>query len=102
MTQETALLRRGQRNATCHFICSDLLERGHVGHVVVSPLPLLLLQLDGDAAHGGALQPLHQVGDEPGDLVAKRLGGDQGNLDRETGETVVRCVNLFIPFAHRS
>lgn len=29
--------------------------------VVVPPLPLLLLQLDGDSADGTALDPLHQV-----------------------------------------
>ena len=48
---------------------TDLLEGGHVRDVVVPPLPLLLLQLDGDAPDGGALQPLHQVSDEPGNLM---------------------------------
>ena len=57
-----------------------LLESGDVGHVVVPPLPLLLLQLDGDAAHRRPLQPLHEMRDEAGDLVAQRLRGDQGDL----------------------
>merc|ERR550539_2001758 len=57
-----------------------LLQLGHVGDVVVSPLTLLLLQLDGDASHGAALESLHQVSDEPGNLVAERLGGNEGNL----------------------
>ena len=48
---------------------TNLLESGHVRDVVVPPLPLLLLQLDGDAPDGGALQPLHQVSDEPGNLM---------------------------------
>ena len=45
-----------------------LLEGGDVGDVVVPPLPLLLLELDGDAPDGAPLQPLHQVSDEPGNL----------------------------------
>ena len=49
--------------------CPNLLELGDVGHVVVPSLPLLLLQLDRDAAHGAPLQPLHQVGDKPGNLI---------------------------------
>jgi hypothetical protein len=48
-----------------------LFEGGDVGYVVVPPLTLLLLQLDGDPAHCGALQPFHQVGDESADLKAK-------------------------------
>merc|ERR1712012_1197199 len=40
-----------------------LLKSRDVGDVVVPPLPLFLLQLDGDAAHSAPLQPLHQVGD---------------------------------------
>ena len=46
-----------------------LLQSRDVRDVVVPPLPLLLLQLDGDAAHGAPLQPLHQVGDKPGNLI---------------------------------
>ena len=46
-----------------------LLQGGDVGDVVVPSLPLLLLQLDRDAAHGAPLQPLHQVGDKPGNLI---------------------------------
>ena len=60
-----------------------LLEGGDVGHVVVPPLPLLLLQLDGDAAHRRPLQPLHEMRDEAGDLVAQRLRGDQGDLETD-------------------
>lgn len=33
--------------------------------VVVSPLPLLLLELDGDSSDGAALDPFHQVGHIP-------------------------------------
>ena len=47
---------------------TDLLQLGDVGDVVVPSLSLLLLQLDGDAPHGAALQPLHEVSDEPGNL----------------------------------
>ncbi len=57
-----------------------LLKSGHVGHVVVPSLALLLLQLDRDAADGRPLEPLHQVGDKAGDLVPQGLGGDEGNL----------------------
>ena len=48
---------------------SHLLKSRDVGDVVVPPLPLFLLQLDGDAAHSAPLQPLHQVGDKPGNLI---------------------------------
>lgn len=37
----------------------------HLWDIVVPPLPLLLLQFDGDAADGAPLDPLHQVGDVP-------------------------------------
>lgn len=37
-------------------VCWDLRD------VVVSPLPLLLLELDGDSSDGAALDPFHQVG----------------------------------------
>ena len=52
-----------------HSSITNLLELGDVWHVVVPSLPLLLLQLDGDAPDGAALQPLHQVRDEPGNLT---------------------------------
>ena len=48
---------------------SHLLKSRDVWDVVVPPLPLFLLQLDGDAAHSAPLQPLHQVGDKPGNLI---------------------------------
>ena len=63
-----------------HSSSTNLLELGDVGHVIVPSLPLLLLQLDGDAAHRRPLQPLHEMRDEAGDLVAQRLRGDQGDL----------------------
>jgi len=51
-----------------------LFEGGDVGDVVVPPLTLLLLQLDGDPAHRGALQPFHQVGDKSANLKEKNNG----------------------------
>ena len=51
-----------------NHLSTHQLQSGHFWDIVVPPLPLLLLQLDGDAADGGALQPLHQVGDEPPNL----------------------------------
>ena len=50
-------------------IFSHLLELGHIGHVVVPPFSLLFLELDGDSSHGAALESLHQVSDEPGNLI---------------------------------
>ena len=52
-----------------HSSSTNLLELGDVGHVVVPSLPLLLLQLDGDATHGAPLETLHQVSDKPGNLI---------------------------------
>ena len=49
-------------------LATNLLQLRDVGHVVVPSLALLLLQLDGDPSHGAALQSLHQVSDEPGNL----------------------------------
>ena len=72
-----------------------LLEGGDVGHVVVPPLPLLLLQLDRDAAHRRPLQPLHEMRDEAGDLVAQGLGGDQGDL-KTSGDKVSSGSELYI------
>jgi hypothetical protein len=46
-----------------------LFQSGDVWDVVVPSLPLFLLQLDGDASNGGALEPLHEMSDEPGNLI---------------------------------
>ena len=43
-------------------------EGGDLGDVLVLALALLLLQLEGDAADGAALNALHQVGGVAGDL----------------------------------
>lgn len=43
-----------------------LLQGGHGGHVVVTTLALLLLQLDGDAAHLRVAQTAHQMRDVSG------------------------------------
>ena len=43
------------------------------GHIVVLALALLLLQLEGDAAHGPLLDAAHQMGGEAGNLVAQAL-----------------------------
>ena len=47
-------------------------------HVVVPSLPLLFLELDGDASDGAALQPLHQVGDETSNLQKQMAFVDLG------------------------
>jgi len=54
--------------------------------VVILPLTLLLLELEGDTANGPALDTLHQVSGEAGDLVTQALGRDDGDL---IGETLV-------------
>ena len=45
-------------------------ERRHLRHVLILPLTLLFLQLERDAAHGAALDTLHQVGGVAGDLYS--------------------------------
>jgi hypothetical protein len=55
-------------------------ESGDLGDVLVLALALLFLELERDAADGTTLDALHQVGGVTGDLVAKTLGGDDGNL----------------------
>lgn len=69
-----------------HFLCvwihlDELLVKSRdVWDVVVPPLSLLLLQLDGDSSDWTALDPLHQVSHIPCDLVAQRFAGDDGDL----------------------
>ena len=48
---------------------THLLQLRDIGHVVVSSLPLLFLQLDGDTSHSAPLQSLHQMSDKPGNLI---------------------------------
>ena len=72
---------------------TDLLQLGHVGDVVVSPLTLLLLQLDGDASDGAALESLHQVSDEPGNL---RLSLQ----NHATSIAFIRVSLLYEDFSH--
>ena len=50
---------------------THLLQLRDIGNIVVSPLPLFLLQLDGDASDCASLQTLHQVSNEPGNLILK-------------------------------
>ena len=57
-------------------------ESGDLGDVLVLALTLLFLELERDAADGTTLDALHQVGGVTGDLVAKTLGGDDGDLYR--------------------
>ena len=46
-------------------------ECRHLGDVVVLPLTLLLLELEGDTTDGTLLNTLHQVSGEAGNLVAQ-------------------------------
>ena len=57
-------------------------ESRDLGDVLVLALTLLFLELERDAADGTTLDALHQVGGVTGDLVAKTLGGDDGDLSR--------------------
>ena len=50
-------------------------ESRNLGDVVVLALTLLLLELEGDAADGAALDTLHQMGREARDLVPETLRG---------------------------
>ena len=56
-----------------NYFSTHLLQLGDIGNVVVSSLPLLLLELDGDASNGAPLETLHQVSDEPGNLILNGL-----------------------------
>ena len=47
------------------------IERRHFGHVVVFTFTLFLLQFEGDATDGPALDTFHQMGCEARDFVAK-------------------------------
>lgn len=47
---------------------------------MILALTLLFLELEGDTADGTTLDTLHQVSGVTGDLVAKTLGGDDGDF----------------------
>ena len=46
------------------------------GDIVVLPLAFFLLELEGDAADGTALDAFHEMGGEAGYFVAETFGGD--------------------------
>ena len=50
---------------------THLLQLRDIRNVVISSFSLLFLQLDGDTSDGASLQTLHQVSDEPGNLILK-------------------------------
>ncbi len=54
------------------------IEGRHLGDIVVLPLALLFLELEGDTADGAFLDALHEMGGEAGDFVAEAFGGDDG------------------------
>ena len=60
--------------------CAD---GGDVGDEVHAALALFLLKLERDPADRTLLDPLDEVGREPGDLVAEALGGNDGHLLQE-------------------
>jgi hypothetical protein len=55
-------------------------EGRNLRHILILPLTLLLLQLEGNTTDGATLDTAHQVGGEAGNLVAETLGGDDGDL----------------------
>lgn len=59
---------------------SEILHDGVIRDDVLTALALLLLKLEGDSTDGTLRNTLHQMGGETGDLVAKTLRGDKGNL----------------------
>jgi hypothetical protein len=60
--------------------CNGGVEGGDLWDVVVLAFALLLLELERDATDGAALDALHEMGCEAGDLVAEALGGDDGDF----------------------
>ena len=60
------------------------IESGDLRNVLILALTLLLLKLEGDTADGTTLDALHQVGSVTSDLVAKTLGGNDGDLITDT------------------
>lgn len=52
----------------------------HLRYEVHTPLPLLFLELQRNSSNRSSLDTLHQVGDEPSDLVPHTLGWDDSYL----------------------
>ena len=63
-------------------------EGRDLGDVLILALTLLFLELEGDAADGTALDALHQVGGETGDLWVGELGLVMGELLRRYRRTL--------------
>jgi hypothetical protein len=55
-------------------------DLGLLGDPIESSLSLFLLDFEGDALDGSALDTLDEVGSESCDFVAETLGGDLGDL----------------------
>ncbi|GKV38857.1 hypothetical protein SLEP1_g46718 [Rubroshorea leprosula] len=56
------------------------LDGGFIGDEDDASLPPLVLQLERDAPNRTLVDALHEMGRESGNLVAKALGRDYGNL----------------------
>ena len=50
----------------------------NLGYIIVLPLPLFFLELEGDAANRTLLDTLHEMGCETGDFVAQTLRRNYG------------------------
>lgn len=59
-------------------------EGRNLGNVLILPLTLLLLELERNTTDGTALDTLHQMGREAGDLVAETFRRDNGDLIDDT------------------
>lgn len=60
--------------------CQDLLIQGYLGHVIIPPFSLLVLQPDGNSSPRAPLNSLRQVCDRARDPAAELLAGYDGDL----------------------
>lgn len=63
--------------------CCTRVKSRYLRHVVIFSLALLLLELERNTTDGPALNTLHQVGGEAGDLVPEALGGNHSLYERD-------------------
>lgn len=74
-------------------------NKSDIRDVVVLALTLLLLELEGDTTDWSTLNALHQVSGESSDLVAKSLGGDDGNFIADLLVGVEVCAMNSVSFS---
>ncbi|KAE8695126.1 hypothetical protein F3Y22_tig00110733pilonHSYRG00068 [Hibiscus syriacus] len=94
---------KNQKHIERFLIDFDLvdLDSGFIGDEIHATLTLFLLEFKGNSANGTPMDPFHQMGGEPGDLIAEPLGWDDGNFfDDLLVGVEIECHARVVPLNH--